>query len=708
MNPSQCGGGTMAGPAPGEWPAGLDERSVLRELFVSSPDALILVDGAGTVVLANPQASALLGYAREELVGMSVDLLVPEATRQLHAGYRQGYARAPRSRPMGTHMELCARRKDGSDVTVEIALSPLQSDGAPLVVAAIRDIGTYPRVKQALQRARYSEHLAQLGRLAVDLPDPRSLLDRAPLIAAEAMQIDAARLHVRDGDGATARVVGAVGDWHDDAIDADSLDAHRRPTVPDWVLEHGRPLTVADFAHDARAMPPRADSGAVLQSALAVPLSDRGRTVGVLSVYARSVDRFGADELSLLESIASLLSTCMQRARSEAALEHAQRLESVGQLTGGIAHDFNNLLTVIQGNLQVLADRPALADDQAARQLLGAAARATRRGAELTRQLLAFARRQVLQPTAVDVRTMLHALAELLRRTLDQRIRIEVDVTTDCPAVLADAGQLESALLNIAINARDAMPDGGELRFAARRGDTPAASDATATGTPFVAIRIGDTGSGMSEAVRARAFEPFFTTKPAGRGTGLGLSAVHGFANQSRGEVTIDSTPGAGTTLTLLLPQADAGAPADTLAAGATAAGADTSPLPKALKVLLVEDDSEVAATLGELLQTLHCEVTTMGSGEQALATFDFSRPFDVLLSDIALGAGMRGTELAARAARRLPGLAVLLMSGFSAELLAADRDAPHRWELLHKPCTRDDLRLALTRALAGAAAERG
>ncbi len=695
------------------WPAALDELGVLRELFVSSPDALLLVDGTGTVVLANPQASALLGYAREELAGMNVDLLVPAATRELHAGYRQGYARAPRARPMGTHMELCARRKDGHEVTVEIALSPLRSEGAPLVVAAIRDIGTYPRVKQALQRARYSEHLAQLGRLAVDLPDPRSLLDRAPLIAAEAMQIDAARLDVRDGEAATSRVAGAVGafgdfdDRHDAGSNADVLDAESKPTVPDWVLEHGQPLTVADFANDARARAPRAGGGAALQSALAVPLSDRSRTVGVLSVYARSTDRFGADELSLLESIASLLSTCMQRARSEAALEHAQRLESVGQLTGGIAHDFNNLLTVIQGNLQVLADRPALADDQPAQQLLGAAARATRRGADLTRQLLAFARRQVLQPTAVDVATMLQALADLLRRTLDQRIRIEVNVASECPAVLADAGQLESALLNIAINARDAMPDGGELRFAAGRGDTVAAGS-TSTGTAFVAIHISDTGSGMSEAVRARAFEPFFTTKPVGRGTGLGLSAVHGFANQSHGAVTIDSTPGAGTTLTLLLPQAAAGTTADTLAAGPFATDADTSPLPKALKVLLVEDDSEVAATLGQLLHALHCEVTTMGSGEQALPALDGSRPFDVLLSDIALGAGMRGTELAARAARRLPGLAVLLMSGFSAELLAADRDAPQHWELLHKPCTREELQRALTRALAGAAAQPG
>src|SRR4249920_1515403 len=166
-------------------PSGIDESTLFRSLFAAYPDALLLVDQAGRIVLANPSAAALLGYSVAELMQLNVDALVPDAIRPRHASFREAYARAPRPRPMGTQMELVARRKDGSDVMVEIALSPLQTHGLPFVVAAIRDIGAYPRVKQAMQRARYSEHLAQFGRLVVDARDPQALLDHVPAIAAQ-------------------------------------------------------------------------------------------------------------------------------------------------------------------------------------------------------------------------------------------------------------------------------------------------------------------------------------------------------------------------------------------------------------------------------------------------------------------------------------------------------------------------------------------
>ena len=250
---------------------------------------------------------------------------------------------------------------------------------------------------------------------------------------------------------------------------------------------------------------------------------------------------FGDDEVRFLESLGNLLASSLQRVQSEEDLSHAERLESVGQLTGGIAHDFNNLLTVIQGNLQVLEELPALAGDAHGEQLVGAAMRAARRGAELTAKLLAFSRRQVLQPSALDVGALLHSLADMLRRTLDQRIAIDVEIGSPCPAVLADPGQLEAALLNIAINARDAMPNGGSLRFRAEAfaglpaGMEDSADASDPAGLGFVAISIADNGIGMSEDVKERAFEPFFTTKAPGRGTGLGLSTVYGFVKQSRG-----------------------------------------------------------------------------------------------------------------------------------------------------------------------------
>jgi CheY-like chemotaxis protein len=356
---------------------------------------------------------------------------------------------------------------------------------------------------------------------------------------------------------------------------------------------------------------------------------------------------------------------------------------------------------VIQGNLQVLEELPALAGEDHAQQLVAAAARASRRGAELTGKLLAFSRRQVLQPSAVDVNALLHSLSDMLRRTLDQHILIEVDAPP-CPRCLADAGQLESALLNIAINARDAMPGGGVLRFRAAPclalpDDVHGQADeAVAEDAPFVAISIADSGTGMADEVRERAFEPFFTTKEAGRGTGLGLSTVYGFIKQSKGGISIDSAVGRGTTVTLYIPSVAESAKKIT---GPADADADARIMP-GLRVLLVEDDADVRTVVQTFLDALHCAVTSCTNGEQALLALESGAGFDLLLTDIALGAGMLGTTLAALAQARLPALGVLLMSGFSAELLEADRDSPPTWELLRKPYSRADLARAITKVI--------
>ena len=678
-----------------------DELALLSSLFVAYPDALLLVDEKGRIARSNPAASQLLGYSAEELLGMSVDALVPDAARARHAEYRQGYARTPRPRPMGLQTNLSARRKDGSEVMVEIALSPLQEQAQRFVVAAIRDVTQYPRVQQALQRARYAEHLAQLGRLAVDARDPQVVLDQVPAIAAGALHADAAMVYLLDRHDLDFRLVSGVG-----LLPGDALGMHlpdRPDSLPSLVLTQAHAVALPQPGLDL----PTHCRETGMQAMLAAPLSDRGRGIGALIVCSRGSLRFGDDELRFIESLASLLATSLQRAQSEVALEHAQRLESVGQLTGGIAHDFNNLLTVIQGNLQVLEDLPSIAADPHAPQLVAAAARASRRGAELTSKLLAFSRRQVLQPSTLNVGQLLHSLADMLRRTLDQRIRIEVDAPDDGPEVLADPGQLESALLNIAINARDAMPDGGHLRFSARPLATLPATLPHGLEEPdlapqgFVAIAVSDTGQGMPEAIKQRAFEPFFTTKEVGRGTGLGLSTVYGFVRQSKGALALDSAPGAGTTLTLYLPQPSARPPADAPAAEAPRA------LPSGLRVLLVEDDAEVREVVRHFLATLGCEVTPLASGEQALLALVPGVAFDLLVSDIALGAGMRGTELAQLAQYRQPGLKILLMSGYSAELLEADAQSPQGWELLGKPFSREALAESLGRLLALRPADR-
>jgi PAS domain S-box-containing protein len=682
--------------------AGFAEGTVFRTIFGAYPDAMLLVDAAGQIALSNPAAETLLGYSADELSGMNVDALVPDAVRQRHASYRESYAGAPRARPMGAQNDLVAKRKDGSEVRVEIALSPLQDHGLPFVVASIRDIGDYPRVKQALKQARYSEHLAQLGRLAVDERDADVLLEHAPRIAAEALQSPSAIVLLLEDGGRQFRVAGGLG-----LLPGLPLGA-RIPATPDsppgLMLMLGHAAVLPDYRTEQRlSLHPRyLEAG--LACGVAIPLTDRGHIFGALTVHSSRIQAFGADEVRFLESLCSLLATSLQRARTEEALNHSQRLESVGQLTGGIAHDFNNLLTVIQGNLQILEDIPVLADDAHSQRLLDAASRATRRAAELTSKLLAFSRRQVLQPAAVDVGAMLQSLADMLRRTLDQRVRIGIDFEPDCPPVLADPVQLESAVLNVAINARDAMPDGGELRLRAVRterlsDEAQVAAGWAAQDSPgFVSISISDTGTGMTEAVRERAFEPFFTTKGVGRGTGLGLSTVYGFVTQSRGSVTIDSAPGAGTTVTMHLPQ-----PVGPVS-GALEEPAPQGRIPRGLRVLLVEDDSAVRLVALAFLEALEAIVTPCVNAEEALLAIESdSEGFDLLLTDIALGAGMRGTELARQAQQRRPALAVLLVSGFSAELIDADQASPADWALLPKPYSKNDLALAIALAIAPA-----
>ncbi len=690
--------GSAGEAAPIPLPPGIDAHSLFRSLFSAYPDALLLVDAQGRIVLANPAATELLGYSAQELAAMPVEALVPEAMRSRHASYRNDYARSPRARPMGTQMDLVARHRDGFEVLVEIALSPLSNQGQPYVVAAIRGIEAYPRVRQALQRARYSEQLAQLGRFAVDTRDSTALLERIPKAAVTALEADAAVVFLRDPVQGDFRIAAGVGMAAGEQV-GDRLP-DRPDTPPGFVAAQTGVVQVTDYAGERRFVVPQAYRAAGWMSGLAVPLSERGSVIGALVVRSRGALRVGADETHFLESLSSLLVTNLQRAHTEDALNHAQRLEIVGQLTGGIAHDFNNLLTVIQGNLQVLEELPAIDGDAHAQQLVAAATRASRRGADLTGKLLAFSRRQVLQPTGVDAAAMLHSLTDMLRRTLDQRIRIELEVAPHCPPCVADPSQLESALLNIAINARDAMPAGGTLSFAARAcrvlpADALAELGLEARPPDFVSFSIRDTGTGMPDATKARAFEPFFTTKELGRGTGMGLSTVYGFAKQSQGAVTLHSKLGEGTVVTLYLPVLSVAPTPD-----AHEPVAQTS-IPDGLVVLLVEDDAEVRSVVKTFLNTLGCRAASFANAEQALPALTPETHFDLLLSDIALGSGMRGTQFAALAQARQPGLSVILMSGFSAELLDAQHDTDPSWELLMKPFGRAELADAIGRVLA-------
>jgi signal transduction histidine kinase/ActR/RegA family two-component response regulator len=367
---------------------------------------------------------------------------------------------------------------------------------------------------------------------------------------------------------------------------------------------------------------------------------------------------------------AALREQMAERERAEAALRQAQRIEAVGQLTGGVAHDFNNLLTVLMGNIDLL--EAAGGQDGRAVERLHAMRGAAERGARLTAQLLAFARQQPLLPRPVDLNTVVAGMEGLMQSALGRNIRIVNRPAPDLWPALVDPTQIELVILNLAINARDAMPGGGELTIETANVTLPAPPrpEGPPAG-PYVAIRVSDSGVGMTPEVMAKAFEPFFTTKAVGSGSGLGLSQVFGTARQSGGDVTIESRVGEGTTVTLYLPRAP-GNHADTQVTPASDqdARAERRPL-----VLLVDDDPPVRETTAELLRTLGYPVIEAGGGRAALEVLRRQPEIALMLTDVVMP-DMNGPELAQAAVALRPGLPVVFISGYS-DLAGMNGGAP-------------------------------
>nr|MDQ2695629.1 response regulator [Pseudomonadota bacterium] len=413
-----------------------------------------------------------------------------------------------------------------------------------------------------------------------------------------------------------------------------------------------------------------------------------GRT---LNVRSSLIPHFGDD--GTVQGFVVLVQDLTEHLRAQAALNQAQKMEVVGQLTGGIAHDFNNLLTIIMGNLALLEEELTDAADlqEAARTAMNAA----RRGAELTGRLLAFSRRQALRPRVIAPAQLLATVDDFLRRILGETIVIENKVDRDIWNILADQNQLTNALLNLAINARDAMPHGGTLTIAAANVTLEDADIGHPDTTPgdYVLLSVTDTGVGMAPEVMERAFEPFFTTKHFGAGSGLGLSMVYGFARQSGGHISIHSRPGRGTTVELYLPrirQSDAAedAPRDE----PCRRGDET--------VLLVEDDPDVRRFVRRTLEELGYTVREAADGQSALALLAGGGPVDLLLTDLVMPGGLSGYDLAREAATRQPGIRVLYMSGYPDQAAARRIAAGGEPALLSKPFQKQDLARAVRAVL--------
>jgi two-component system NtrC family sensor kinase len=391
-----------------------------------------------------------------------------------------------------------------------------------------------------------------------------------------------------------------------------------------------------------------------------------------------------------------------RRVAAEAALRQAQKMEAIGQMTGGVAHDFNNLLTVVIGNLD-LALR-AVERPERLRQLIDGAQRAAARGATLTQQLLAFARRQMLNPVTVNPNRLIQEFLPLMARAAGEAVQIETRLDPALDPCRIDPGQFEAAMLNLIVNARDAMPGGGRIVIETRNRRL-AAGDAArlpelAPGT-YVAIAVSDTGTGMAPDVLAKAFDPFFTTKDVGAGSGLGLSQVYGFVKQSGGHVELASEPGHGLVVTILLPCS-----AERIAAWDKNGDAPAVSGPSSGTVLVVEDNEEVLALAVETLNDLGYQTMVARSGPEALRILEQAIPIDLLFTDVVMPQGMSGEQLAGAARRLRQDIKVLLTSGYTAGADGSDRASTiSTFPFLSKPYRRAELAERVRRAMAGGAA---
>lgn len=674
----------------------MSEHNAFELLFNAVPDAILVVDTAGRIRLNNAEAERLLEAAPGELRGLSVDKLVPMASRKKHAALRRGFSLDPHRRPMGIGLSLKAKKLNGEEFPVEISLAPTQTAAGIETIVVLRDVSDRLQARRTERELIRANALTKISQLALRERQFTTLGERAVEIATAPLAADVVALF-RQVQGEDSLVCqSATGTL------AAGLKGVRvtqtQATLSGDIFASGVPVLVGDVSTASATIHPALLTAGV-HSLVIAPIADRDQVNALLVAGSTVVHHFTTDDVAFLEAIANIASNALQRSVTEEKLLLSQRLESLGQLTGGVAHDFNNLLTVISGNLQILEDM-AITDPFALR-AIASAHRGARRGAELTAKLLAFSRRQTLRPAPINVPELLASFRDLLARTLGASIAVSVQGDNRLPMALADAGQLETALLNLAVNARDAMPDGGALVIEAvevdLKQDLGIGADEVRAGH-YVRLSVSDTGTGMTRDVMAHAFEPFFTTKEVGKGSGLGLSMVYGFAKQSAGHVTVYSELGVGTTINLFLPIAPLDAGARTLIAQKRAAP-DRS-INGSEAILVVEDDADVLSVAVAFLASLGYQVFTATSRRTALARLRAHPVITVLFTDVVLERDETGPKIAASLRKLQPQLRILYASGYARSALPLQFGLDEGIAFLRKPYSRDQLGQALRAVL--------
>ncbi|WP_045835377.1 PAS domain-containing sensor histidine kinase [Hyphomicrobium sp. 99] len=616
---------------------------MLQAILDSAVSAILAIDDAGRIRSVNPATEAMFGYRADEMLNQNIKMLMPEPYRTEHDDYISRHVKTGEKRIIGIGREVKGQRKNGSIFPIHLAVSEFLVDGQRFFSGIINDLSDRAELRDEVDRqSRLFETVFQHApeALVISSPDGKILL------------FNPAATKIFGYDLAEATGM----EWANLFGDADSL--------PQIEFNISRSIERA----------PDLNLSVMLRRKDGSTFPAEGNITQVVDQHAKPTVRV------------SVFRDVTERLKNKEAAVKSQRLEAIGQLTGGIAHDFNNLLTIISGNLELLEEQPLSEQD---RDLLDRAARAADSGARLTKRLLTFAGRRHLAPAVINLNDQVRAMTELLRRTLGDMIELRTNLASPLWLVRADAGEVEAAVLNLAINARDAMPEGGTLavrtdNIVLEEGET-GLEDALRAGD-YVRISVSDNGIGMSKEILTRVFEPFFTTKSTGRGTGLGLSTIYGFIKQSNGNITVYSEPGVGTTVNLYLPRCDEAAPVHDGGFIPTA-----EPHANGERILVVEDNRDVRQLTVNRLKRLGYDTVECVSGAEARAALESGQEVSAVFTDIMMPGGMTGVELATWISANLPDLPVLLTTGFADEAVGKG-GSDTLWPILRKPYTQKQL----------------
>ncbi len=623
---------------------------MLEAALQSAVGAILIIDENGLIQNLNPACEKVFGYSQWELLGQNVSVLMPEPYRSRHDGYIQHYLETGERKIIGIGRQVMGRRKSGAIFPIHLSVSVFEADGRKYFTGIVIDLAgqrdTDVLREQALFQAIFN-----------DLPDAVLVIDPSSKIIL--------------CNPAVTRVFGYAPEeligQSTTVLYANAAEHERVHKIKERLqeLETHEPMTIRFRRKSGEEFPSETVASALRDQ--------QGRFLGSVSLNRDVSQQVVQDE----------------------ALRKSQRMEAVGQLTGGIAHDFNNLLTIITGNHELLEMELR---DKDQRDLLGRANEAALMGARLTNRLLTFARRRRLDPVVLDLNDQVLAMAELLRRTLGETVALSTLLAPHLWSVRTDPSEIENAVLNLAINARDAMPTGGKLLIETGNvvlQERDVASEIGVNPGDYVRLSVSDTGIGMTASVLARVFEPFFTTKEPGKGTGLGLSVIYGFVKQSGGHVTVYSELNKGTTVNLYLPRVKT-----STAYEADALHAAAQPPVTGETVLLVEDNAQVRIVTSKRLKNLGYTVIEAGNAAAAIEVLSSGRNVDLVFSDVVMPGGMSGFDLARWMRTNTPGTRVLLTSGFAEDIARSGETAASELEILRKPYSGAALARALRKAL--------